>query len=114
MDVSGPRADLAGLAAGQGAGAMDGHHRPAYRLYRPGRAGQEARPRRQDPPERAFCSLDQRIYGHRTRRNLAVLAAERGDNAEAAKLWAEVLAECPGDREALTALERLKPVSTGR
>jgi len=48
-----------------------------------------------------FCSVDQGIYGHRTRRNLAVLAAERGDHAEAAKLWAEILAECPGDPEAL-------------
>jgi tetratricopeptide (TPR) repeat protein len=48
-----------------------------------------------------FCSVDQGIYGHLTRRNLAVLAAERGDMAEAEKLWAEVLAECPGDREAL-------------
>ena len=47
-----------------------------------------------------FCSVDQGIYGHLTRRNLAALAAERGDHAEAAKLWREVLAECPGDREA--------------
>jgi hypothetical protein len=29
-----------------------------------------------------FCSVDQGIYGHLTRRNLAVLAAERGDYAE--------------------------------
>ena len=61
-----------------------------------------------------FSSVDQGIYGHLTRRNLAVLAVERGDHAEAAKLWAEVLAECPGDREALRALERLKPVPAGR
>jgi hypothetical protein len=35
------------------------------------------------PPEQ-FCSVDQGIYGHLTRRNLAVLAQERGDVAEAA------------------------------
>jgi GT2 family glycosyltransferase len=47
-----------------------------------------------------FSSVDQGIYGHLTRRNLAALAEERGDRAEAAKLWAEILTECPGDREA--------------
>jgi len=36
-----------------------------------------------------YCSVDQGIYGHLTRRNLAVLAAQRGD------------------REATTHLERL-------
>jgi glycosyltransferase involved in cell wall biosynthesis len=50
-------------------------------------------------PER-FASLDMGIYGHLTRRNLAVLAAERGDHDVAARLWREVLAECPGDLEA--------------
>jgi tetratricopeptide (TPR) repeat protein len=54
-----------------------------------------------------FCSVDQGIYGHLTWRNLAVLAAERGDLAEAEKLWRAVLAECPGDRDALAHLERL-------
>ena len=56
-----------------------------------------------------FSSVDQGIYGHLTRRNLAVLAAERGDDAEAAKLWREVLAECPDDREALAVLKRYEP-----
>jgi tetratricopeptide (TPR) repeat protein len=51
-----------------------------------------------------FCSVDQGIYGHLTRRNLAALAAERGDHAETERLWREVLAECPGDREALAKL----------
>ena len=51
-----------------------------------------------------FCSVDQGIYGHLTRRNLAALAAERGDLAETERLWREVLAECPGDREALAKL----------
>ena len=37
-------------------------------------------------PER-FASVDMGIYGHLTRRNLAVLAAERGDPDEAARLW---------------------------
>ena len=50
-----------------------------------------------------FASVDQGIYGHLTRRNLAALARERGDHAEAARLWAEVLRECPGDPEALAA-----------
>jgi len=54
-------------------------------------------------PER-FSSVDQGIYGHLTRRNLAALAAERGDHAEARKLWTEVVAECPGDREATAKL----------
>ncbi|MFI5454314.1 MAG: glycosyltransferase [Isosphaerales bacterium] len=57
-----------------------------------------------------FSSVDQGIYGHVTRRNLAAIAAERGDHAEAAKLWTEVLAECPGDREALAKLKDLSLV----
>ena len=57
-----------------------------------------------------FCSFDQGIYGHLTRRNLAALAAERGDHAEARRLWEAVLAECPGDREALAKLGRGEPV----
>ena len=56
-------------------------------------------------PEK-FASVDMGIYGHLTRRNLAMLAAERGDRDEAQRLWAEVLAECPRDREALAACER--------
>jgi len=47
-----------------------------------------------------FASVDQGIYGHLTRRNLAALARERGDHAEAANLWRAVLADCPNDREA--------------
>jgi hypothetical protein len=58
--------------------------------------------------------MDQGIYGHLTRRNLAALAAERGDHAEADKLWHEVLAECPGDKEALAKIAggRNCPVTT--
>jgi hypothetical protein len=41
-----------------------------------------------------FCSVDQGIYGHLTLRNLAVLAEERGDRAEAERLWQLVLAGC--------------------
>ncbi len=48
-----------------------------------------------------FCSVDQEIYGHLTLRNLAVLAEERGDRAEARRLWRMVLDECPGDAEAV-------------
>jgi glycosyltransferase involved in cell wall biosynthesis len=47
-----------------------------------------------------FSSVDQGIYGHLTRRNLAALADERGERGEAVKLWTEVLAECPGDPDA--------------
>jgi hypothetical protein len=47
-----------------------------------------------------------KAYGHLTRRNLAALAAERGDYAEVQRLWEEVLAECPGDCEALARLGR--------
>ena len=46
-----------------------------------------------------FCSVDRGIYGHLTRCNLAVLAAERGDHAEVRRLWKAILAESPGDRE---------------
>jgi glycosyltransferase involved in cell wall biosynthesis len=60
-----------------------------------------------------FCSVDPGIYGHLTRRNLAVLAAERSDLAEAARLWREVLAECPGDLEAIAKLERFRSPQTG-
>ena len=60
-----------------------------------------------------FCSVDQGIYGHSTRRNLAALAAERGDHAEAERLWSEVLAECPGDREAMTNVGRLRAWRSG-
>jgi len=48
-----------------------------------------------------FASVDQGIYGHLTRRNLAALAKERGDHDEAKQQWRAVLAECPGDKEAL-------------
>jgi len=52
-----------------------------------------------------FCSVDQGIYGHLTRRNLAVLAEERGDSAEAFRLWKMVLDACPGDAEAMASGE---------
>ena len=45
--------------------------------------------------------MDQGIYGHLTRRNLAALAGERGDFEEEQRQWRAVLEECPGDREAL-------------
>jgi glycosyltransferase involved in cell wall biosynthesis len=58
---------------------------------------------------RKFASLDQGIYGHLTRRNLAALAQERGDMAEARKHWQAVLADCPGDNEALARLNGSVP-----
>jgi GT2 family glycosyltransferase len=63
---------------------------------------------------RRFSSVDAGIYGHLTRRNLAVLAEERGDGDEAARLWAEVLAECPDDPDARAALGRLAAPTGGR
>ena len=47
-------------------------------------------------------SVDQCIYGHLTLRNLAVLADERGDRAEAGRLWRMVLDACPDDPEAMS------------
>jgi len=41
------------------------------------------------------------IYGHLTLRNLAVQAEERGDRAEARRLWRMVFDACPGDAEAM-------------
>ena len=55
-------------------------------------------------PER-FSSVDQGIYGHLTRRNLAILAELRGDGEEVRRQWRAVLAECPGDAEALERLQ---------
>jgi len=49
-----------------------------------------------------FCSVDQGVYGHLTLRNLAVLAEERGDRAEARRLWKMVLDACPCDTEAMS------------
>jgi hypothetical protein len=54
-----------------------------------------------------FASVDQGIYGHLTRRNLAALATERGDRAEAVRQWQAVLAECPGDLKARGVTDRL-------
>ncbi len=62
-------------------------------------------------PER-FSSLDMGIYGHVTRRNLARLAEERGASTEAAEHWRAIIAECPGDGEAMSAL-RLSPILVG-
>jgi len=51
-----------------------------------------------------FSSIDQGIYGHLTRRNLAALARERGDLEEARRQWRAVLEECPRDEVALRQL----------
>jgi glycosyltransferase involved in cell wall biosynthesis/GT2 family glycosyltransferase len=79
------------------------------------RAGAEERWRRVltlKRPER-FSSVDTGIYGHLTRRNLAVLAEERGDRAEALRLWEAVAAELPGDREAIRMRQRLEAPAGG-
>jgi glycosyltransferase involved in cell wall biosynthesis len=51
-----------------------------------------------------FCSIDLGIYGHLTRRNLAIIAGERGDRSEAHAQWLAVLEECPGDPDAVRML----------
>ena len=56
-------------------------------------------------PER-FASVDAGIYGHVTRRNLARLAEEQGDRAEAAQYWSGILAKRSDDAEAARALSR--------
>jgi Flp pilus assembly protein TadD len=61
-----------------------------------------------------FTSVDQGIYGHLTRRNLAAMAAERGDREEEMSHWRAVLAECPGDSEALGRLRRPGAEETSR
>ena len=43
-----------------------------------------------------FRSVDPGIYGHLTRRNLAALAAERGDYAEVRRLWEDGAGRVPG------------------
>jgi glycosyltransferase involved in cell wall biosynthesis len=50
---------------------------------------------------KTFYSVDPGIYGHLTRRNLAIIAAERGDHALAKAHWQAVLTECPGDPDAM-------------
>lgn len=57
-------------------------------------------------PERPTCVTPE-IYGHLTRRNLAMLAEERGAHLEAFGLWSEVLAECPNDPQAISSKVRL-------
>ena len=59
-------------------------------------------------PEK-FCSIDQGIYGHLTRRNLALIAIERGDHLEAQVQWQAVLEECPEDPDAMGQLRTLAP-----
>ena len=54
-----------------------------------------------------FSSIDQGIYGHLTRRNLAIIAGERDDKAEMRAQWQAILAECPGDQDALRYLQSL-------
>jgi tetratricopeptide (TPR) repeat protein len=56
-----------------------------------------------------LSSIDFGIYGHLTRRNLAILARERGDVQEAQEQWQAVLAECPGDPEATRQIKALAP-----
>jgi glycosyltransferase involved in cell wall biosynthesis len=56
-----------------------------------------------------FASVDQGIYGHLTRRNLATVCEQKGDAAAARRHWQAVLAECPGDRDATEHLSGLGP-----
>ena len=62
-------------------------------------------------PER-FASVDSGIYGHLTRRNLAIMAEARGDREEARRQWSAVLAECPGDQQAIEAADTPRRLRT--
>jgi hypothetical protein len=55
-----------------------------------------------------YYKFDDGLYGHITWRNLAALAAERGDRMDARRSWEAVLVECPGDRKALERLGSIK------
>ena len=63
----------------------------------------------------AFCSVDQGIYGHLTRRNLAALATERGEHEEAVRLCAPSSPNAPATARRLrsstspTAPKRARP-----
>jgi hypothetical protein len=46
---------------------------------------------------RKFARMDEGIYAHSTRRNLAAFAWEGGDAEEEERQWRAVLAERPGD-----------------
>jgi len=54
-----------------------------------------------------YSSVDKGILGHLTRRNLAHIAAEKGDKNEMRIQWLAVLAECPGDPDATRHLASL-------
>jgi GT2 family glycosyltransferase/tetratricopeptide (TPR) repeat protein len=49
--------------------------------------------------ERHFASVDQGLRGFKSRQNLAVLAADMGDLAEAERQWREVVREAPRYRQ---------------
>ncbi|HZZ78870.1 MAG TPA: glycosyltransferase [Gemmataceae bacterium] len=57
----------------------------------------------------SFYNVDPGVYGHLTRHNLALIAEERGDNAEARIHWLAILAECPRHTEALLRLNPVEP-----
>jgi len=51
-------------------------------------------------PAKKLYNVDPGIYGHLTRRNLAIIAGERGDRVGVETHCRAVLAECPGDPDA--------------
>ena len=59
-------------------------------------------------PQTKYSSVDIGIYGHLTRRNLATLALERGDHAEALSLCQAILKECRDDPGALKLMRQLE------
>ena len=59
------------------------------------------------PPEQ-FRSVDLGIYGHLTRRNLAALAAERGDHVEVERLCARSWRNAPGTARRLRSCNNLR------
>ena len=56
--------------------------------------------------ERHFASVDLGLTGFKAHHNLAVMAAERGDLAEAEREWREVVAAAPGYRLGCAGLAR--------
>lgn len=59
------------------------------------------------PPPNKLYNVELGIYGHLTRRTLAIIAEEFGDNAACQVHWRAVLAECPGDATALRRLAEM-------